>query len=106
MYGGELTVLQITAVASDSVLSRVVVLINSRGGRVHELRWNVEPTGFARISCLVETRPGRADHLAAVLSRVVEVTSVCMSGGVGGAASPGTHARDEGLPHAGAVGQR
>ncbi len=83
MAGGELTVFQLTAVASDSVLARVVVLITARGGRVHELRWDTGPSGFARLDALVETRPGRAGHLAAVLSRVVEVTRVEIDAGYG-----------------------
>jgi hypothetical protein len=72
----ELTGLVIRAVASDTVLARVVVLIAGAGGRVRELRWEVEPSGSGCVHCLVETAPGRGGRVAAALSRVVDVLSV------------------------------
>ena len=72
----ELTTLQITAVASDSVLTRVVVLLGTKGARVRDVRCTVEPAGLACIWTVVETAPGRGSRLVAMLERVVDVLYV------------------------------
>lgn len=76
----ELTELEITAVSSETVLARVVVLIVARGGRIRELRCSDEPGGRTRIRCLVETATGRGDRLAATVGRAVDVTGVEVTG--------------------------
>lgn len=72
----ELTDLRITAVGSDAVLARVVVLLNARGARIRELQCRTVPTGTTRISCTVETATGRGDRVAAAVARMVDVTDV------------------------------
>lgn len=72
----ELTYLQITAVASDSVLARVVTLLGARGARIVELRCSTTAANTTRISCLVETASGRGARVAAVIGRVVDVIGV------------------------------
>lgn len=72
----ELTTFRISAVASDSALTRVVVTLGSRGVRIRELHCNTVPGSGIRIRILVETMAGRANRIAAALNRVVEVTEV------------------------------
>ena len=72
----ELTDLRITAVGSDAVLARVVVLLNARGARVRELQCRTVPTGATRIACTVETANGRGGRVAAAVARIVDVTDV------------------------------
>jgi acetolactate synthase regulatory subunit len=78
--GRELTVLQITAVASDSVLARVVVLLGAKGAVVRDLRCSAEPSGPVSIRARVETASDRAGRLALTLARLVDVVSVDVIG--------------------------
>ncbi|GAA0631705.1 hypothetical protein GCM10009547_39440 [Sporichthya brevicatena] len=72
----ELTDLRITAVDSDVVLARVVVLLNARGARIRELQCRTVGTGATRIACTVETANGRGGRVAAAVARMVDVTDV------------------------------
>lgn len=75
----ELTTLEITTVASDSVLPRVVMVLSARGARIRELGFGTASNGVpgaTRIHCLIESAPGRSRRLAGAVARLVDVTHV------------------------------
>ncbi|HEX3789962.1 MAG TPA: hypothetical protein VHW44_18990, partial [Pseudonocardiaceae bacterium] len=74
----ELTWFRINTTAADGVLARVVVLLGTKGVRVHDLSWVVGSTGGARITTLVEHGPGRRYRLVGALSRVVDVLDIAV----------------------------